>query len=178
MRFPRPSRSSIGMGRSASGPSPNTVSVSASRGPQPGPAPQAGRPPDRPSRTTILFLKHLERIDVEVDTSERSETFGWAITRTLDDEEKWSPVTGLSRTGLYRVESTRRSECRAFLVAHDDDLEIEAHRGGLDEYAWSGVELSEVSVAVHLSMACRPRSIKQHACCTCSCRPASPPPIR
>ena len=101
--------------------------------------------------TTILFLKHLERIDVEVDTSERSETFGWAITRTLDDEEKWSPVTGLSRRGLYRVEvDAEHSECRAFLVAHDDDLEIEAHRGGLDEYAWSGVELSEVSVAVQL----------------------------
>ena len=60
-------------------------------------------------------------------------------------------VAGLSRTGLYRVEvAADHSEHRAFLVAHDDDLEIGEHRGGLDEYAWSGVELSEVSVAVQL----------------------------
>jgi len=101
--------------------------------------------------TAILFLKHLERIEVQVGTVERAENFRWTITRAIDDEDHWSPAPGLSRTGLYRVEvDADHSERRAFLVAHDDDLEIEQHRGGLDEYAWSGVELSEVSVAVEL----------------------------
>lgn len=100
--------------------------------------------------TAILFLKHLERIDVQVETSERAETFGWVINRTVGQDAGWSRIAGLSRTGLYRVEVAADAERHVFLVAHDDDLEIGGHRGGLDEYAWHGVELSEVSVAVSI----------------------------
>ena len=113
--------------------------------------------------TAILFLKHLERIDVEVDTEDRTETFCWAITRTVDDGGDWAPVAGLSKTGLYRVDvDADHADDRSFLVAHDDDLEIGDHRGGLDEYAWSGVELSEVSVAVRLHDQ-RPVEVEQAA---------------
>jgi hypothetical protein len=113
--------------------------------------------------TAILFLKHLERIDVEVDTEERTETFRWAITRTVDDGGDWAPVGGLSKTGLYRIDvAADHADDRSFLVAHDDDLEIGDHRGGLDEYAWSGVELSEVSVAVRLHDQ-RPVEVEQAA---------------
>lgn len=101
--------------------------------------------------TAILFFKHLERIDVEVDTEDRAETFRWQITRAIADDGQWTPVAGLAKTGLYRVDvAAEHAEDRSFLVAHDDDLEITEHRGGLDEYAWNGVELSEVSVAVQL----------------------------
>jgi hypothetical protein len=101
--------------------------------------------------TAILFLKHLERIDVAVETADRSETFRWVVSRRIEDHGEWTPVAGLSRTGLYRVVvRSDHAEPQTFLVAHDDDLEIGSHRVGLDEYAWSGVELSEVSVAVRL----------------------------
>lgn len=75
--------------------------------------------------TAILFLKHLERINVEVDTTERTETFRWEITRTVEQASTWLPVAGLSRTGLYRIDvAADHADPRSFLVAHDDDLEI------------------------------------------------------
>lgn len=101
--------------------------------------------------TAILFLKHLEQIDVSVDTTERSDAFRWQITRNVFNNGVWSPVAGLTCTGLYRIDITaNQTQQSEFLIAHHDDLEIGPYRGGLDEYAWDGVELSEVSVAVQI----------------------------
>lgn len=65
--------------------------------------------------TAILFLKHLGRIDVEVDTEDRTDTFRWTITRTVADTCDWAPVASLSRTGLYRVDvDTDHADDRSF----------------------------------------------------------------
>jgi hypothetical protein len=100
--------------------------------------------------TTVLFLKHLEEIEVTVDQRGRQERRVWRVEREQrTGAGAWRGVTGLSETGIYRVAVTAsRGDERVFLVAHDADVEIGAHRSGLSGPAWEGVERTEVSVAV------------------------------
>lgn len=101
--------------------------------------------------TAILFLKHLERIEVDVETDARSDSFAWTVERERRQGSTWSPASGLSDKGIYLITVTANDETpRRFVVAHDNQLEIGASRAGLDEYAWAGVDLSEVSVAAEL----------------------------
>jgi hypothetical protein len=102
--------------------------------------------------TAILFLKHLERVDVDVATSERSERISWSVSRELRSQDDWEPVAGLERSGFYRIRvRTSRpgapDEVAPFLVAHDADVPIGNHRAGLVGYAWEGIEFTEVAVA-------------------------------
>lgn len=102
--------------------------------------------------TAILFLKHLERVDVEVETSERSERISWSLTRERRDGDDWVPSAGLERSGFYRIrvrtmQPDAPDQIAPFLVAHDADVPIGAHRVGLVGYAWEGIEFTEVSVA-------------------------------
>lgn len=102
--------------------------------------------------TAIVFLKHLERIDVQVDAGGRRESIAWEVIRERRTGSGWSAVAGLAESGIYRITvSSADDEQRRFLVAHDNDLEIGEHRGGLDAYAWDGIELSEVAVAAELA---------------------------
>ena len=101
--------------------------------------------------TTIVFLKHLERVDVRVETKLRSEGFSWTIRRECRTGDTWTPSSGLVRSGMYRIHiSSGSGEMHDFLLAHDADVEINEHRGGLNSYAWEGVEVCEVSVAALL----------------------------
>lgn len=102
--------------------------------------------------TAILFLKHLERVDVEVDTSENHERVSWSVTRERRVDGAWESCAGLERSGFYRIRvRTERpgmpDTLTPFLVAHDADVPIGAHRAGLVGYAWEGIEFTEVSVA-------------------------------
>lgn len=118
--------------------------------------------------SAILFLKHLERIEVEVETSECSEIYGWTITRsTMESNGAWAKAPGISESGNYIVRvDADHADAQEFLVSHEDDLEIGGHRGGLDEYAWNGIEVSEVSVAAlrtdGLAVPARPESRVLH----------------
>jgi hypothetical protein len=113
--------------------------------------------------TAILFLKHLERIDVRVATDQRSDAFRWDIERRLFRDDRWMHVPALTGTGMYRIRVVaNHAEDNEFLVAHRDDLEIGTHRGGLEGYAWRGVELTEVSVAVPIEDD-RPAELAQQA---------------
>lgn len=98
--------------------------------------------------TTVLFLKHLERIDVRVEQRGRSLTDSWQVTRQLFTDGSWCDTTGIAGSGLYRIAVRSTSESVAFLVAHDADVPIGEHRLGLSGPAWEGVALTEVSVAV------------------------------
>ena len=100
--------------------------------------------------TTVLFLKHLERVDVTVEQEGRVETRAWELNRDVADGEDWRPTSGLSGSGLYRVTITTDDETASFAVAHDADVVIGRHRVGLSGPAWEGVELTEVSVATPL----------------------------
>lgn len=99
--------------------------------------------------TTVLFLKHLESVVVEVDQTGRSKRREWLIERQVRRHGEWARVSGFGGTEIYRVAVTSSDgDQAAFLVAHDDGVEIGENRVGLSGPAWEGVEMTEVSVAV------------------------------
>ena len=102
--------------------------------------------------TTILFLKQLERVEVTVETEHRKQGFSWRVTRERQTGSGWEPCAGLTESGIYRINIAAASgETHDFLLAHDADVAIGENRGGLDSYAWEGIDISEVSVAALLN---------------------------
>lgn len=98
--------------------------------------------------TTVLFLKHLESVEVQVAQAERSERREWRVTREIRRNGQWDSVPGLRDSGLYKVSvSSSTSEQAVFFVAHDENVPIGSNRGGLSGPAWEGVDLTEVSIA-------------------------------
>lgn len=78
--------------------------------------------------TAILFLKHLETVEVEVDTRSRKGRRLLTLERRLAMGDR-QPAVGLSSTGTYHV--TVREDDRErwpFLLSHDADVAI----GGLE----------------------------------------------
>ncbi len=99
--------------------------------------------------TTVLFLKHLESVVVEIDQAGRSERREWTVRREVLDVERWVPVPGLGGSGLYRVTASSTDQDQAvFYIAHDGNVPIGPNRVGLSGPAWEGVDLTEVSIAV------------------------------
>ena len=99
--------------------------------------------------TTVLFLKHIESVMVEVDQAGYSSRKEWRIQRQILSQGGWIPAAGFGGAGIYRVAVTGSDgDETTFLVAHDDGIEIGRHRVGLSGPAWEGVEVTEVSVAV------------------------------
>ena len=98
--------------------------------------------------TTVLFLKHLESVVVEIDQAGRSERREWTVRREVVDGDRWVPVPGLGGSGLYRVTvSSTDDDQAAFYIAHDANVPIGSNRVGLSGPAWEGVDLTEVSIA-------------------------------
>ena len=102
--------------------------------------------------TAILFLKHLERVDVEVTTSERTGRISWTIARERRADGDWEACPGLETSGFYRIRvrinrPDAAEDVAPFLVAHDANVPISGHRAGLVGYAWEGIEYTEVSIA-------------------------------
>jgi hypothetical protein len=98
--------------------------------------------------TTVLFLKHLESVVVEIDQVGRSERREWMVSREVLEEDRWVPVSGLGGSGLYRVNvSSTDDDQAAFYIAHDANVAIGPNRVGLSGPAWDGVDLTEVSIA-------------------------------
>lgn len=101
--------------------------------------------------TSILFLKHLERVEVCVESQRIRGQFEWTLRRKRRAGTRWEQTSGLSESGLYRVGlETNGAESEEFLLVHNSDAEIGANRGGLDATSWAGVDLTEVSVAIQL----------------------------
>lgn len=99
--------------------------------------------------TTVLFLKHLERIAVRVEQGTRQVERTWTVRREHlgASTDAWSETHGFGGSGTYRVTVTDGEQAATFLVAHDDDVPIGDRRSGLSGPAWDGVDLTEVSVA-------------------------------
>lgn len=97
--------------------------------------------------TTVLFLKHLEQIDVRVEQHGRSLEECWTVTRQRRVNGSWQDCPGMTDSGLYRVTVRSTDDAVTFLVSHDADVPIGDHRVGLSGPAWEGVDLTEVSVA-------------------------------
>lgn len=98
--------------------------------------------------TTVLFLKHLESVEVQVDQAGHSKFMEWTVSREMRRNGQWHSVPGLGDSGLYKVTvSSSTQESAAFYVAHDARVAIGPNREGLSGPAWEGVDLTEVSVA-------------------------------
>lgn len=100
--------------------------------------------------TSILFLKHLEQVDVEIDADGRSERFTWQLRRERRAPDGgWRACSGLADSGVHRISIATHvpGEAWSFLLAHNADVAIGDHRAGLNAYAWEGVAFTEVTVA-------------------------------
>jgi hypothetical protein len=100
--------------------------------------------------TSVLFLKHLEEITIEVDTSARHERREWQVERSRVTDVGEVRCGGITESGIFRVDllSLADEAIDSYWVAHDANVPIGAHRDGLTGPAWDGVSFSEVSVAV------------------------------
>lgn len=99
--------------------------------------------------TSVLFLKHLENVVIEVDTEELSDDREWLLERRQVTSEGQVSCGGLVESGLFKVDLLNRDgDGDTYWVAHNADVKIGQHREGLSGPAWEGVDLSEVSVAV------------------------------
>lgn len=99
--------------------------------------------------TSVLFLKHLEEVVIDVDTSMEKATRQWLLERHRVSEGEVEPCNGLDQTGLYRVDLVNKDGVGdRYWVAHNGDVPIGNHRDGLSGPAWDGVDVTEVSVAV------------------------------
>lgn len=98
--------------------------------------------------TSLVFLKHLCRVEVTIQRRCDAYSFAWTAKRQRVVDYCQDDVPAFSDTGTYRVTLTPDvGDSETFLVAHNADIPIENHRGGLDEFTWDGVERTEVSVA-------------------------------
>lgn len=99
--------------------------------------------------SSVLFLKHLEEVVIDVNLEGRTGRREWLIerSRVLESGEV-SRCAGLTSAGLYRIELLDKDgDNHAYWIAHDPNLEIGKFRDGLSGPAWDGVDLTEVSVA-------------------------------
>ena len=104
--------------------------------------------------TAVLFLKHLDDVEVDVRTKAVKGHFRWRLARERLEGGHWVGAPGFGESGVYRVRvSGADGVDLAFFVAHDADVEIGEHRNGLDVASWDDVDLTEVSIAVPWSLA-------------------------
>ena len=76
--------------------------------------------------TTVLFLKHLETVEVRVEQGDRREVRTWLVERERADDtgSAWARCTGFRGSGVYRVSVASDEEVATFLIAHDEDIAI------------------------------------------------------
>jgi hypothetical protein len=97
--------------------------------------------------STVLFLKHLERVEVVVAGPAGERRREWTLRREMKGDG-WEAAPGFTQSGIYRVRiDSDAGATGQFLVAHDADVAIGDHRSGLSGDAWEGIEFTEVSVA-------------------------------
>ena len=110
--------------------------------------------------TSLVFLKHIGRVEVDIRRSTETRSFAWSVHRQHADGNGWNDVSGFAESGDYRVTLVPDDGAiETFLLAYDADIAIGDHRGGLDEFTWEGVEYTEISVAARMSGQ-EPASIK------------------
>jgi Domain of unknown function (DUF3883) len=98
--------------------------------------------------TALIFLKHLEQVDIKVDDDLGDHRISIRIEREIYAPGAWTPTVGLDDDGIFRISiRTDGGGTWAFMLAHDAHVPIAGHRGGLDPFSWEGIELTEVAVA-------------------------------
>src|SRR5450631_2080057 len=94
--------------------------------------------------TSLVFLKHLGRVEVTIRSAERPHSLAWTVTRYRVQDSGSEFVSEFSDPGTYRVVLTPdEGNPETFLVAYEPQVEMGNHRGGLDEVSWEGVTFTE-----------------------------------
>jgi hypothetical protein len=100
--------------------------------------------------TTLLFLKHFRRVEFIVRGGEQRNV-AWTVARERLTSPRNSSLDSTVGTGIYHVVlCPDQGAPQEFLLAQQDDISIGDFRGGLDEFSWESIELTEVSVAARL----------------------------
>jgi hypothetical protein len=101
--------------------------------------------------TSLVFLKHIGRVEVEIRRSSETRSSAWSVLRQQAGNSGWRDVSGFAESGDYRVTlKPDNGSIETFVLAYDADIAIGEHRGGLDEFSWEGVEYTEISVAARM----------------------------
>jgi hypothetical protein len=101
--------------------------------------------------TSLVFLKHLGRVEVDIQNSGLSHKSAWTVTRDRVTDVGTEPAPEFSEQGTYRVVLTPDDGVAdTFLLAYKPEIQIENHRGGLGEISWEGVNVTEVSIAARM----------------------------
>ena len=112
--------------------------------------------------TAILFLKNLEEVEIQVTRRDCHYRAQWLLKRERKVGDLWENCAALFASGIYRITIKDQAEApHQFIMAHDGHVEIGSHRGGLDDYAWEGVEISETTVAANVVQG-RPQAIPEN----------------
>ena len=102
--------------------------------------------------TSLVFLKHLGRVEVAIQTSTVSHSSAWTVTRSRVTDFGTEQAAGFSNQGTYQVVLTPdEGIAETFLLAYEPEIPIETHRGGLGDVSWEGVTVTEVSIAARMS---------------------------
>ena len=84
--------------------------------------------------TTVLFLKHLESIEVRVERVGSVDSQSWTVSRELSTPNGWAPTTGLGESGSYRIRVNGSAGGKAGIPAWLDralpKVTIESPHGG------------------------------------------------
>jgi hypothetical protein len=102
--------------------------------------------------TSLIFLKNLRRVEIELRLPGVGEQLGWTVNRFQEGlAGSWNPVPGFHDSGVYRVSLDADDGAKeAFLLAYDGEIPIGNHGGGLDRFNWEGIGWTEVCVAARL----------------------------
>jgi hypothetical protein len=99
--------------------------------------------------SSLLFLKRLK--SVEIGLGEGEKVIRWTVERQQHRPEGPKSVDSLTDSGVYTVQLAGNDGMKdTFILAHDAEIPIGAHRGGLNEFAWENVELTEAAIACRI----------------------------
>lgn len=102
--------------------------------------------------SSLLFLKRLKEVKVELPHANSTVSKSWLVTRSRNSGNTNVAVGAMTDSGVYKVDLTDGADqSYSFLVAYDSDIAIGEHRGGLSEFAWDGLEVTEAAVAARVS---------------------------
>lgn len=102
--------------------------------------------------SSLLFLKRLKCVEIEFANEHKNECIQWSVERERHCDGIRVPVHSLSESGVYSVRLTNGREPQfQFILAYDAEIPIGENRGGLNDYAWEGVELTEAAVAARVT---------------------------
>ncbi len=99
--------------------------------------------------SSLLFLKRLKVVEIGFNEEERS--IRWGVERKQHGPKGVIPVDSLTESGVYTVQLAGADGTKdSFMLAHDAEIPIGTNRGGLNEFAWESVELTEAAVACRI----------------------------